>query len=171
MKAVGFVAIRLRGSKSTVTGVIVAIRLRVVLLVGRLLEFMPVAFLTYVTTATAVPLFLNPEQASHRFERNIAKNSSNTHSLVGFSDNAWPTAAPFRVTASLRGLDDGDDNVYRDGHGVWQSVAEHVLRKRIPSFSLQLRSRWFSGRNMAGRSRALADPLGRASVRLVGLGV
>lgn len=50
---------------------------------------------------------------------------------------------------------------------VRQSVAEHVLRKRIPSFSLQLRSRWFSGMNVAARSRALADPLARASVRLV----
>ncbi|CAN0197572.1 unnamed protein product, partial [Hapterophycus canaliculatus] len=46
-----------------------------------------------------------------------------------------------------------------------QSVAEHVLRKRVPSFSLQLRSRWFAGRNVAARSRALADPLGRATVR------
>ncbi|CAN0401472.1 unnamed protein product, partial [Ectocarpus sp. 8 AP-2014] len=47
-----------------------------------------------------------------------------------------------------------------------QSVAEHVLRKRIPSFSLQLRSRWFAGRNVAARSRALAEPLARATACL-----
>lgn len=45
-----------------------------------------------------------------------------------------------------------------------QSVAEHVLRRRIPSFSYHLRSKWFSGRSVAGRSRALSEPLDRAAV-------